>query len=172
MGSQVLDDRGGVAVSQLYNFFGGSLDELRRAVEADDEPGTPEALDRAVEASWTLVHPVVANLLDWHEQDALLEQAALLPGRAGELVARLFTSPPLGIEPYDSGFPGELGAGELAELRAVLEAVCSTSARRPGQDPGSWDIPLDECEDPLEGPARLLLGLRPVTPAKDLVLLL
>lgn len=159
-------------MSQLYNFFEGSLDELRRAVQADEEPGTPEALDRAVEASWVLVHPIVANLLDWHEQDALLEQAALLPGRGGELVARLFTAPPLGIEPYDFGFAGALDAGEVAELRSVLEAACSTSARRVEEDPGSWDFPLGMCEDPLEGPARLLLGLRPVTPGKDLVLLL
>jgi hypothetical protein len=191
-------------MAYLYNLYEGSLDDLSTVFTAASRPATPEDLRAAVDETWSLVDPVIATLLDWHEQDILLAQARRLAQPGPDLVERLFTSPPLGIEPYDFGFLGTLGATELATLRTLLEATVGTDAgrverftelMRDWRDPQSWgelhpDIPivegrpdwsatgLDEWDPDLPltdenpvGLARLLLGIRPVTPGRDVVLL-
>jgi hypothetical protein len=159
-------------MSYLYNLFEGSLADLEQRVRNAEPPNTVEALEEAVDSTWQGVHPIIANLLDWHEQEALLEQATNLPGNGPALVSKLFTAPPLGIEPYDFGFQGGLTSHEVAELRALLEGSVAESAARIESDPPSWDLEVDQTGDAHEGPARLLIGLRPVTPGKDVILLL
>jgi hypothetical protein len=75
-------------MSYLYNLFEGSLADLEQRVRNAEPPNTVEALEDAVDSTWQGVHPIIANLLDWHEQEALLEQAANLPGNGPTLVSK------------------------------------------------------------------------------------
>jgi hypothetical protein len=167
-------------MSYLYNLYEGSLEDLKRRVpDGPVESGKPasdaqlDALNEAVEARWTLVHPIIANLLDWHDQEFLLnEAAALLPERGQVLLRKLFTAPPLGIEPWDFGFWGALTSAELAELHHALTDTVSAAAMALAHDQRQLDWPL--AEQPLRdlGLACVLRGIEPVTPGQDVVLLL
>lgn len=160
-------------VSYLYNMFEGSLDALAAHIAGNGLPRTPETLEEAIARDWTLVDPFIATL-DWHEQDVLLVQARRrLPEPGPALVARLFEAPPLDIEPYDFGFWGSLTAAELAELRRLLEAAVGAEADRLAVVMSSPDLPTPDeplTEDGTAGLAGVLVGIRPVTVGRDVVL--
>lgn len=140
-------------MSYLYTMFAGSLADLRSRLDAVDLTD-PDAVERVVEehdpeayelfdevplesgleeptvlsalitGTWTPSPGERINWLDWHEEDAFLEQAASrLPDRADELLGDLFQSPPLGVSGAEWGFCGSLTHAEVVELRDHLTQV-------------------------------------------------